>query len=71
MRMNVTKKHILTNPNKETDDKFPSGRNQLKLGGVPIESVKKRTETSRILGFFSSMDGSAKRTFDHAMLAYI
>jgi hypothetical protein len=70
MRMNVTKTHILTKLN-ETDDKFPSGRSQLKLGGIPIESVKKRTETSRILDFFSSMDGSAKRTFDHdAMLTY-
>jgi ribonuclease HI len=69
MRMNVTKTHILTNL-RETNPEFPLGQNKLTLGGKHIESVKPRTETSRILGFFCSMDGSAKRTLDHAMITY-
>jgi hypothetical protein len=69
MRMNVIKTHILTYL-RETSPDFPLGQNKLTLGGEHIESVKPRPETSRILGFFCSMDGSAKRTLDHAMITY-
>jgi len=63
MSMNVAKTHILSNE-AQSSENYPA---DLSMGTTQITSYKGRSEISRILGVYISMDGSSKETIKQAI----